>query len=76
VPEHWRWDGETVRVMLLGADRQYSESERSRALPFLPIAEFVRFLHPDVSQSDTKWLRSFRAWVREQMAGGWGEATP
>jgi Uma2 family endonuclease len=76
VPEVWRWDGQTLRIMLLGSDGQYSESEGSRALPFLPIAELVRFLHPDATQSETKWLRSFRAWVREQMASGWGGATP
>jgi Uma2 family endonuclease len=74
VPEVWRWDGETLRIMLLGSDGQYSESDRSRVLPFLPIAEFARFLHRDTIQSDTKWLRSFRAWVREQMARGWGGA--
>ncbi len=76
VPEVWHWDGETLHVMLLGPEGQYSESERSRALPFLPIPEFVRFLHRDTSQSDTKWLHSFRAWVREQKAGGWGGTTP
>ncbi len=76
VPEVWRWDGETLRVMLLGSEGQYSESERSQALSFLPIAELVRFLLSDASQSETKLLRSFRAWVREQMARGWGGSTP
>lgn len=76
VPEVWRWDGETFRIMLLGSDGQYSESEHSRALPFLPIADLVRFLHPDASQSETKLLRAFRTWAREQMARGWGAATP
>jgi Uma2 family endonuclease len=75
VPEVWRWDGETLRVMVLGSEGQYAESERSRALPFLPVAEFVRFLHLDATQSETKLLRSFRDWVREQMAGGWSGAT-
>jgi Uma2 family endonuclease len=75
VPEVWRWDGETLRIMLLGGNGRYTESVSSQALPFLPIAEFVRFLHRDASQSDTKWLQSFRAWVREQMAGDWGRAT-
>jgi Uma2 family endonuclease len=76
VPEVWRWDGETLRVMVLGADGQYTESERSRALSFLPLAELVRFLLQDTTQSETKLLLAFRAWVREQMAGGWGGATP
>jgi Uma2 family endonuclease len=75
VPEVWRWDGDTLRVMVLGSDGECSESERSRALPFLPIADLVRFLLSDVSQSETKVLRSFRAWVREQMARCWGGAT-
>jgi Uma2 family endonuclease len=75
VPEVWRWDGEKLHILSLGADGQYSESERSRAFPFLPIAEFARFLHRDPAQSDTKWMQSFRAWVLEQKAG-WGGATP
>ncbi len=75
VPEVWRWDGERLRVMLLGSQGQYSESERSQALPFLRVAELVRFLHPDATQSETKWLQSFRAWVREQMARGWADTT-
>jgi Uma2 family endonuclease len=71
VPEVWRWDGETLRVMLLGPDRQYRESPRSRALAFLPIAELARRLRPDPTQSDTKWLRAFRVWVLEQINLGW-----
>ena len=72
VPEVWRYDGQTLRIMLLGPDGQYTESPRSNALPFLPVAELVRFLHSDTTQSGTKRLRAFRAWVREQMARGWG----
>jgi Uma2 family endonuclease len=76
VPEVWRWDGQALRIMVLGPDGQYGESQRSRALPFLPIAELVRFLHPDTTQSETKLLRSFRDWVREQKAIGWGGTAP
>lgn len=76
LPEVWRWDGETLHIMLLGPERQYSESERSRALPFLPIGGFVRFLHPKAARSDSELLESFGAWVREQLAGGWGGAAP
>jgi Uma2 family endonuclease len=76
VPEVWRWDGERLRVMFLEPNGQYTESERSRALPFLPVAELVRFLNPETVQSETKLLRTFRDWVREQMANNWGHATP
>lgn len=70
VPEVWRWDGQTLRIMLLGSDGQYSESERSRALPFLPVVELVRFLQQDATQSETKLLRAFRVWVRERINRG------
>jgi Uma2 family endonuclease len=76
VPEVWRWGDEVLRVMVLGSDGQYTESERSRALPFLPIAELSRFLLMRTMMDETTLLTSFRAWVREQMAGGWGGATP
>lgn len=72
VPEVWRYDGQTLRIMLLGPDGQYTESLRSEALPFLPLAELVRFLHHDATQSETKRFRALRDWVRERMARGWG----
>jgi Uma2 family endonuclease len=71
VPEVWRWDGETLRICLLGPDGQYTESERSLAFPFLPVTELVRFLAASATMSETKLLRSFQAWVREQIARGW-----
>jgi Uma2 family endonuclease len=76
VPEVWRWDGQTLRVMLLGSDGQYTESERSRALSFLPVAELVRFLLMGATMDETTLLRAFRAWVREQINRGWTNATP
>jgi Uma2 family endonuclease len=65
VPELWRYDGETLRVMLLQADGTYAASETSLAFPFLPMDEFVRFLHAHDPEEETRWGRSFRAWVRE-----------
>lgn len=71
VPEVWRYDGQTIRILLLNAEGQYVESERSRAFPFLPMPELIRFLTPDEDVSETKLMRSFRAWVREQTERGW-----
>jgi len=68
VPEVWRWDGQTLRICLLGSDGEYRESAQSRAFPFLPVSEFVRFLTAGAAMSETKLLRSFRSWVREQLA--------
>jgi Uma2 family endonuclease len=65
VPELWRYDGESLTVMLLQPDGTYAVSETSLAFPFLPMDEFVRFLHAHDPEEETRWGRSFRAWVRE-----------
>jgi Uma2 family endonuclease len=74
VPEVWRWDGQMIRVCLLQADNGYAESTRSKAFPFLPVAELARFIASGQDTSDTKLLRAFRSWVREQAASGWSGA--
>jgi Uma2 family endonuclease len=71
IPEMWRYDGNIVHVLILGADGQYHESERSLAFPFLPMAEVSRFLNMRTNMSETKLLRQFRAWIREQLAKNW-----
>jgi len=72
VPELWRWDGKRLTFGVLGPDGQYHESERSLAFPFLPVAEFVRFLTMR-GPSETQIINQFRQWVREQQAAGWPE---
>ncbi len=64
VPEVWAWNGESLRIFLLTARRTYRLSKRSRAFPFLPLDEFVKFLTRK-GMSETQLLRSFRAWVRK-----------
>jgi hypothetical protein len=60
VPEVWRWDGENLSINLLTRRGTYRLSGRSKAFPFLPLAEFARFLE-ETTQSETQLLRSFRA---------------
>ncbi|MEO6811974.1 MAG: Uma2 family endonuclease [Isosphaeraceae bacterium] len=67
VPEVWRYNGESIRVLLLGPDRTYALSETSRAFPFLPMAEIERFLHDHDPNNDTRWGRAFRAWLRREI---------
>jgi Uma2 family endonuclease len=74
VPEIWRFDGEALRVLLLGSDGKYHESAKSQAFPFLPVAELARFVALRSSLSDTAIVRAFREWVREQKAKGWSAA--
>jgi Uma2 family endonuclease len=68
VPEVWRFDGEALRVLLLGADGTYSPSDTSAAFPFLPMQELVRFLRAYDRNNDSRWGREFRAWVRNELA--------
>jgi Uma2 family endonuclease len=72
VPEIWLWDGERLRVGLLGSDGQYHDSDRSQSFPFLPLTEVVRFLAMG-GVSETRVVRAFREWVREQQARGWAQ---
>jgi Uma2 family endonuclease len=70
VPEVWWWDGKALRVYLLTAEGTYRQSNRSRAFPFLPLDQFVKFL-AKTKVSETQQLRTFRKWVREQIAREW-----
>jgi Uma2 family endonuclease len=71
VSEVWRYDGETIIVLLLNAAGQYEPSPRSKAFPFLPVKELVRFINMRATMSQTQIARAFRAWVREQADAGW-----
>jgi Uma2 family endonuclease len=71
VPEVWCFDGQTLRVHLLGAGGQYGESPNSQAFPFLPLGEVLRFLQLRSTMSETDLLRQFRLWVRQRISAGW-----
>ena len=70
VPEVWRWDGEKLTVNVRTTRGTYRKSERSKAFPFLPLAEFAGFLRK-TQLSETQLLRTFRAWVRKQKKQNW-----
>jgi Uma2 family endonuclease len=70
VPEVWRFDGETLRVYLRGADGQYTATDRSRHFPFLSLPQVVAFLQQRTQLNETSLVRSFRTWVRELLASG------
>jgi Uma2 family endonuclease len=64
VPEVWRYDGDQLTVLLLGPDGQYEPASASRALPTLPLDEFVRRLAAWGMTDETTWLNDWQAWVR------------
>ena len=68
IPEVWRFDGQTLQVHVLQPDRTYQAVERSPTFSLVPPAEIVRFLQPSETQDYLSVIRSFRTWVREQLA--------
>jgi Uma2 family endonuclease len=67
IPEIWRFDGEAISVLKLQNDGTYSGAEASGVIPFLPMAEIARFLREYDGNNDTRWIRAFRAWVRDEL---------
>jgi Uma2 family endonuclease len=76
IPEVWRYDGETVQVLLLDPGGEYQPSANSRVFPQLPVAELARFLELRHTLSETQLIRQFADWVRQQQAAGWGAKKP
>ena len=71
IREVWRFDTEELSVWHLRNDGRYAQVERSRAFPFLPLAEVVRFLRDSDAEGETTLVRSFRRWVREELMPVW-----
>jgi hypothetical protein len=68
IPEVWRFDGQTLQVLAIQADGTYAACEASPSLPFLPLAEVVRFLNQAETMDHSRWGRAFREWVRNELA--------
>ena len=65
VPELWRYDGQSVRILVLDAGA-FEEQARSGALPGLDAAMLSTFMEESKTVKRTAWLRCVRAWAREQ----------
>jgi len=67
VPELWRYDGETLRVLLLDPGGTYIPSATSPSFPTLPLEGFAEFIPRGRGADVTDWIKEFRAWVREHV---------
>lgn len=67
VPEVWCFDGESLTIHLLQSRGDYALSLNSVALPGLPPEEIVHYLQLSNDMDEVGWIRSFRAWVREEL---------
>lgn len=66
VPEVWRYDGRRMAVMLRTATGTYAESDRSLALPDLPMDEFNRFIEVGLAKGQYDAVRAMRRWLRSR----------
>jgi Uma2 family endonuclease len=63
VPELWRWEDETLQVLVLGPAGKYVAVQKSLNFPDLPLSEIIRFMSLRHGKSETAWIKLFREWV-------------
>ena len=66
VPEVWRYNRRVLRFYQL-REEEYIECDRSIAFPLLLVTEMSKFIEQSKTTGEIALLRSFRAWVREQI---------
>jgi len=71
VPEVWRCKEDSLIVNRLAEIGEYEVVERSRFFPQVPLNELVRFVKQYDQMGELELMRSFRQWVRKQIAAGW-----
>jgi Uma2 family endonuclease len=69
VPEVWRFDGDELTIYRLNPAGGYAQSSTSGHFPQLAMGEIVRFLKLANTMDQTKLVRTFRDWVRQQNPG-------
>jgi Uma2 family endonuclease len=63
VPELWRWEDESLLVLVLGPVGKYIAAQKSLNFPDLPLSEIIRFMSMRHGKSETAWIKLFREWV-------------
>jgi len=76
VPEVWRYDGQTVTMFQLQADRQYGPCAESLSFPGLRPADVERFIELGPTMDKLRWLRELRDWVRNELIPRSGLGAP
>ena len=64
VPEIWRFDGERLRILVLGANGKYKERAKSAAFPSLPMDGLVRFVKGIDHAEEVELIQEFTEWLR------------
>lgn len=66
VPEFWRYDGRSLHIYRLDK-QQYQLCENSPTFAPIAVSEIPRFLEEAKKIGEVSMVRSFRAWVRQQL---------
>jgi Uma2 family endonuclease len=67
VPEIWRFNGRTLRVLLRTDDGSYRQSQRSAAFPDVAVSELTRFAIREGSRDENAVVDELQAWVRTEL---------
>ncbi|MFI5456365.1 MAG: Uma2 family endonuclease [Isosphaerales bacterium] len=67
VPELWRFNGRTLRVLIRQADGSYQENPASAVFADVPMDEIARFATSEASRDENACVDQFWAWVREDL---------
>ncbi len=70
VPEIWRSTSRSLQFLHLQADGTYQPRTTSRNFPSLQVSSVAEFLKQGRTADSVEWIRSFRAFVREQVVPG------
>ena len=65
VPEVWWYSGRSLTIYALQSG-DYTESDRSVALPLLKAKDIERFLEPQLTVGENTIIKQFRQWMRSQ----------
>lgn len=66
VPEFWRYDGRSLRIYRLDKE-EYHLCENSPTFAPVAVSEIPRFIKENKKIGEVAMVRSFRAWVRQQL---------
>jgi len=68
VPEIWRYDGRSLQILVLSEPNStYTQTQQSPTFPLLDPDLVPQLIAQSLIDGETKTLRSFRAWVRQQL---------
>ena len=70
IAELWRFDGQTLEVLILSPEGTYAPADRSPRFPLFTPEEFVGWLKRAGEVDNTQWRREFRPWVRDRIDAG------